>query len=258
MQVVIGKPQQVIGNEVRIPHVVGSAPEEVFIPIGGKIERLVKLLAVKVGSELQGVVALDLAEIVRRLEGVSELGQFAFQVVTEGKAARNGDKGHAFVAGAQVWSNAQARIIGIAETLVGRNAHAGVLHQVGPLRVEKSFLAFPKKGEAEFIHRGRSGSPGVRQIELLKAFVAQVAETRQGRAARLKLREGLLKIIIVEVIVRIELLVVRELLVDAHRSLVGAVALQRRGLVILHRRNWAGARTGSSNPRRWGQSTPPE
>src|SRR5208283_3932817 len=73
LQVVIGKPQQVIGNEVGIPHVVGSTPEKVLIPIGGKIQRLVKLLAAHVRSELQGVVPLDLAETVRRLESVSEL-----------------------------------------------------------------------------------------------------------------------------------------------------------------------------------------
>src|SRR5208282_4629599 len=107
------------------------------------------------------------------------------------------------------------RITGSAKALVGGNAHAGVLHQVGPLRVEKSLLAFAEKGEAEFIHRGRSGSPGVRQVDLLKAFIGQIAETRKGRAPRLKLREGFLEIVVVEVIVCIKLLVVGELVVNA-------------------------------------------
>ena len=71
----------------------------------------------------------------------------------------------------------------------------------------------------------------MRQIDLLVAIVGQVAETRKGGAARFKVREGVRQEIIVEVVVGIELLVVGELVVNAHRPLVRAVALERRGLV---------------------------
>ena len=68
--------------------------------------------------------ALDFGYIVRPLEGVADLRDFALEVIANAEAPGDANKGHALAVRSQVWSNSQPRIRRIAETLVRGNGSA--------------------------------------------------------------------------------------------------------------------------------------
>ncbi len=73
-----GKPEQVVWENVSAAHVLLDAAVEKVLAADVEVESLVKALAADIATELDRVVADDLAQTVRPLKEFAHLRQFAF------------------------------------------------------------------------------------------------------------------------------------------------------------------------------------
>src|SRR5713101_97700 len=212
LTVFIGKPEEIVWKQVlsrltsgRIrdlqTRVVGPSTEIEVLAADIEEERLVKSLRTEISAEFQIVFPDGLAEVVRPLIGISNLWQFALEIVAEVEPAGNIDERHAFTAGAQFGMDTKVWVIRIGEAVRGRDRLAGILDQRGVLGVQERALAFPEEREARLVHRRRTESPGVADVKLLDALVSQIAEIRHISAAGLEPREGFRQIVLREVVV---------------------------------------------------------
>ena len=188
----MGRPSRVVGEKIVGADVVGPAAGERVIAVDIVVERLVETHAAHVHSELQSMIAGNLAEAVGPLEAVADLGQLAFRVIADGEAAVGGDEGHAFVIGAQVGSDAVLRIGGIGKAVGGRHSGAAnVLDELRVLRMVVIELSFAEVSEAGFVDHGGSGSPGLAEVELLVArAVIRIRSRARLAPAASKLEKG--------------------------------------------------------------------
>src|ERR1700683_459451 len=87
-------------------------------------------------------------------------------------------------------------------------------------------LAFAKVIEAGFVYRRGPDGPGMAQIPLLHSCLIQSAETRKepARILQLKVREGILGVIVVKIIVGAELLSSVYFVVETQGELITALA----------------------------------
>src|SRR5580765_8732287 len=96
--------------------------------------------------------------------------------------------------------------------------------------MQKRALPFSKVREPDFIDCGRANRPGVRNIYLLSALVRQIAESWKRSATRLESREGLLQVVLVEIVVAGEMLVLRQLMINLYCKLIASLVPERNSL----------------------------
>src|SRR5258708_20313352 len=152
--------------------VVGPSTKIEVLAADIEEERLVKSLRTEISAEFQIVFPDGLAEVVGPLIGISNLWQFHLEIVAEVEPPGNIHDRHAFTAGPQFRVNAKVGVIRSSKTVGSRYSLAGILYQGGMLWVQERSLAFPKKRETRLVHRRRTESPGVTDVELLDAFVS--------------------------------------------------------------------------------------
>src|SRR5258708_3433945 len=93
--------------------------------------------------------------------------------------------------------------------------------------MQESALALTEQRESSFVNRCRANRPSVADVELLNSLVGQIAEARQVRSPRLKSRKRFLQIVLGEVVVAAQALILRELVVNLKRGLIGALMPER-------------------------------
>src|SRR4029077_20854687 len=89
-----GFPNEVVRVEVIGADVVLTTCEVQKLTIYIKEQELIEPRAPNITAEFDGVFADRLGEVVRPLEGVPHLRQFAFKIVTDGEAATDTDIRH--------------------------------------------------------------------------------------------------------------------------------------------------------------------
>src|SRR6266852_3910126 len=82
--------------------------------------------------------------------------------------------------------------------------------------------------EAEFVDHCVADRPGMADVPLLKSLVGTRAESRHIRARGLELREWRDQVMIVEIVIKAEVLLVVEAMIKLHGELVAAFGLHRR------------------------------
>src|SRR5260221_3867066 len=166
--------------------IIRSAAEIEILAADVEIQCLIELLIANVPSELQVVLADGLAEIVRPLESVADLGQLAFEIVADIEPARNIDERHSFAARPQSRGDSYTRIGRGREAVGRRNRFASLLHPRRMLRMQKRSLPFAEHREARLVHRWCGNCPRMTDIDLLNALVGQIAESWKISSARLE------------------------------------------------------------------------
>ena len=83
------------------------------------------------------------------------------------------------------------------------------------LRMQEGKLSFAEVGKPGFVDRGRTQRPGMRKIPLLETLVGVGAETRKIGASGFELGKRIELIVIGEVVVKTELLVLVNPVVQA-------------------------------------------
>ena len=155
----------------------------------------------QVATKFEAVLSDDLAIAVRNLESVAPLRQFAFEIVSNGKSARNVDVRHTFPVRSKFRMDSQVGIIRIRETIRGCNSFAGILNQCRMLRVKESSLAFTEERESNFVHCRASDCPRVADVQLLGSFVRKIPKIRQGRPSSLEPCEWLRQIVLRKIVI---------------------------------------------------------
>src|SRR4029077_20155032 len=150
----------------------------------------------------------------------SGLSETPVGVVAQGESPRQRNKRHALVTCPISWSDTQARVGGIGETLVCRHCGARIFHQPGVLRREELSLRAPVVHETGFIGGLSVDHPVVRQIELLEPVSRQIAEFGKVRSCRLESRERLTVKSVRSVVVKTQLLLTRQVVVQTKRDLI--------------------------------------
>jgi hypothetical protein len=166
------------------------------------------------------------------MKAVSHLGQFAFIAVPDDKPARNNNVGHAFVRAPESWCDAELGVSGVGKTLGRWHGLTGVLQQSGVLRMVEAKLALAEVGKPEFVHRRGIDGPSVAEVPLLDALIVLRAEARHIGAGGLEARERLSKSIVIDIVIEIQLLPIRDRMVDAHSALMIAISLARDALKL--------------------------
>ena len=196
------------------------------------VQRLVEPHAANLDTELHGVVAEHLADVVRSREAVAYLRQLAFEVVANGEPAGDGDEGNAFEARSEVGSDAELRVIRIAKALGGIDeAAARALYEVRLGGMFEAELTLAHVRKASFVHDGIADGPGVREIVLLDAGRDGCSEARYIGSRCLEKRERLVHLRVVDVVIEAQVLRVGDTVVEFDRSLVATRDLRRCALV---------------------------
>src|SRR6516225_8217615 len=91
----IRQSEEIVRIEVREADVVGPAGRKRKVPVNIKIQELVEVLDPDVAAEFHRMISDNLGEVVRKLQGVSGLRQFAFGVVSDDETAGDADEGNA-------------------------------------------------------------------------------------------------------------------------------------------------------------------
>src|SRR5256885_2364579 len=95
--ILVYQTEQIVRIEVaRKSRIVGTAAEILRVAADFKIQRLIKAHAAHIAAEFDSVVAEVLGDVVGPLERVSDLRQFSFKVIPDGKAACDGNVRHSF------------------------------------------------------------------------------------------------------------------------------------------------------------------
>ena len=98
---------QVIGNQIVETKIVCGSTEQEVPSVHIEIKGLIETLAANVNPEFGGVVPYSLGEIVGPLEGIANLRDFAFKIVTDVEFARNIDKRNTLTTRSQPWGNSE-------------------------------------------------------------------------------------------------------------------------------------------------------
>src|SRR6266403_2792809 len=123
----------------------------------------------------------------------------------------------------------------------GRRLRARALHRRSAHRMLEGLLCFAIVVEAELIHCGVVDRPGSTEVPLLESLVGGRSETGHVRAGSLELRKRRDYVVIIEIVVKAEVLFGIEPVIDLDRKLVAASGLHGYGL------NQIGASRGSRN-----------
>ena len=154
--------QKIVGIGIhRIPvgigqaHIICAARLKGVVAVDIEIEELIEALAADIHAELGAVLADDLAEVVGPLEGVADLRQLAFKIVSDDETAGDVNERHALAAG-NIRGDPGARIVRIGEAIRRGNTGAAGIMQAGQDvdRVIETALAFAEIVEAKFVHGG--------------------------------------------------------------------------------------------------------
>src|SRR6267143_5700370 len=98
------------------------------------------------------------------------------------------------------------------------------------LRMEKRALPLAEKRKTRLVDCGRADRPGMADIQLLDPFIRQVAKLRKCCAAGLKSGERLCKKVLCKIVITRQMLVLRELMINLDRELIGALMPKRHAL----------------------------
>src|SRR5437867_1346225 len=148
------------------------------------------------------------------------LRQLSLKVIAERRTSGNCDEGYALPIGSEVRSDAVPRIIGISEA--GSRWHrrrARVSNQICVLGVKKGSLGLAEISKAEFVDQSVAYRPIVTQVPLLVTVEALIAESRHIGASGLESREWFPQIIVIEIVIRAQLLFVVEMVIEAESEL---------------------------------------
>ena len=91
-------------------------------------------------------------------------------------------------------------------------------------------LRFAVVIEVELVHRSVADGPGVCDVPLLKSFVGNGPESGNVCTRGLKLRERRDHMVVVEVVIKTEVLLAIEPVIDLDRELIAAIGLRWSGL----------------------------
>src|SRR5882762_9402792 len=122
------------------------------------------------------------------------------------------------------------RVARIREAIAAGNRLAGILHQRSVLRMQERALALAEERKPHFIHRGCAKGPGMRDVQLLRSLVRQIAKTRQRGAARLEPGKRFREVVLREIVITCQMLVLCQFVVDLHSELITSLVPQRHRL----------------------------
>src|SRR5713226_4975481 len=103
----------------------------------------------------------------------------------------------------------------------------GILYCRGEDGTLEGPLRFTIVVEAELVHRRVADGPGMADVPLLKSLVGNGAETGHIRARRLELREWGDQMVIIKIVIKAEVLLVIEAVVNPYGELVRTLRLRR-------------------------------
>src|SRR5258708_31565250 len=94
----------------------------------------------------------------------------------------------------------------------------------------KSGVPLAEKRKTRLVDRGRADRPGMADIQLLDPLIRQIAKLGKCCAAGLKSGERLFKKVLRKIVITRDMLVLRELMINLDRELIGAFVPERHAL----------------------------